>query len=347
MKFSAKQIADFLKGTVEGNPDVLVSDFSKIEEGKQGTLSFLSNSKYEPFLYTTEASAVLVNKDFQPNSPVKATLIKVEDAYKSLAMLLDMVEQSKPKKKGVDALAYVSPSAKVGENVYVAPFAYVGDNVELGNNVQIYPHTFVGDNVKLADATILYAGVKIYSNCIIGKKCIIHAGAVIGADGFGFAPENGVYKKIPQIGNVVIEDNVEIGANSTIDCATMGSTIIRKGVKIDNLVHLAHNVEVDENTAIAAQCGVAGSTKIGKNCVFAGQVGVVGHVKIADKSIFGAQAGVSHGVKEENQIWIGSPILPVRKFKRVTAVNNNILELRDTVFELQKELKALKEQLGK
>lgn len=347
MEFSAKQIADFLKGTIIGNPEVTVNNLSKIEEGQIGTLSFLSNPKYTDYIYSTKASIVLVNNTFEPTKPVETTLIKVEDAYKSLAFLLDLVEQSKPKKLGIDPLAYIAPTAKIGEMVYIGPFAYIGENAVIGDNARIYPHSFVGDNAKIGSKTTLFSGVKIYDNCLVGCDCILHSGCVIGSDGFGFAPNgDGTYNKVPQIGNVIIEDNVEIGANSTIDCATMGSTIIRKGAKLDNLVHLAHNVEIGENTAIAAQCGVSGSTKIGKNCVLAGQVGLAGHITIADGTIFGAQSGVASTIKTPNEIWMGSPAMPVARCRRVYATTRSLPELQASVLELQRELKKLQEKLN-
>jgi UDP-3-O-[3-hydroxymyristoyl] glucosamine N-acyltransferase len=346
MEFSAKQIAEFLKGTVIGNPEVLVTSLSKIEEGQPGTLSFLSNPKYTHYIYTTQASVVLVNKDFEPEKELQTTIIKVEDAYQSLALLLNMVEQSKPKKRGIHSLAFISPSATIGENVYIAPFVFIGENAVVGDNTQIYPHTFIGDNVKIGHNTKLYAGIKVYENCTIGNNCILHAGVVIGSDGFGFAPEkDGSYKKIPQIGNVIVEDDVEIGANSTLDSATMGSSILHKGVKIDNLVHLAHNVEVGNNTAMAAQCGVSGSTKIGKNCVFAGQVGLAGHITIADGTILGAQSGVASSVKKPNEIFLGSPIMPVVRTRKVYAITRSLPEMHATIIELQKEIKNLKETI--
>jgi len=344
MNFSAQQIAAFLKGTIIGNPEVTVSNLSKIEEGQPGSISFLSNPKYTEYIYTTKASIVLVNNNFEPKKPISATLIKVDDAYKSLALLLNLVEQNKEKKTGIDPLAFISKTATVGENVYIGPFAFIGENAIIGKNSLVYPSSFIGDNVKIGENTIIFSGVKIYENCIIGNNCILHAGAVIGSDGFGFAPiEDGSYDKIAQIGNVIIEDSVEIGANSTIDCATMGSTIIHNGCKIDNLVQIAHNVEIGENTAIAAQSGIAGSTKVGKNCIFAGQVGISGHLSIANGTRFGAQSGVSSSIKKENLTLLGTPIQDINKFKRSNAVYRNLPELQNIVTELQKEIKRLKE----
>lgn len=348
MEFTAQQIADFLQGEIVGDATVKVSSFSKIEEGKTGTLSFLSNPKYTHYLYQSEASIILVNKDLKPEHRVKSTLIKVENSYESLAKLLQLVEQSKPQKTGISKLSYVSEKAIIGENVYIAPFAYIDDYTEIGSNCSIESNVNIGQNVKMGENTHIYSGVNIANDCIIGKKCIIHSGVVIGADGFGFAPaEDGTYDKIPQIGNVILEDNVEIGANSTIDRATLGSTVIKRGVKIDNLVQVAHNVEIGENTVIAAQSGIAGSTKVGKNCVLAGQVGIAGHIEIADGCIFGAQTGVPNSVKEPKSIMQGYPAIPVGNFRRSTVVYKNLPELQKTVYELKKQLEELKKGLNK
>lgn len=278
MEFSAQQIAGFLNGTIEGDPNVKVSNFSKIEEGKPGTLTFLANLKYAHHIYNTEASIVLVNNDFKPEQPIRATLVKVENAYAALAMLLNLVEQSKSKKKGVDSTAFIAASATVSDDCYVGNFAYIGEGVKMGKNCMVYPHAYIGDHVTVGDNCVFYPHATVYENCIIGNNCILHAGSVVGADGFGFAPEGETYKKIPQLGNVIIEDDVEIGANTTIDRAVMDSTIIRRGVKLDNLVQIAHNVEVGENTVMAAQVGIAGSVKVGKHCMFGGQVGLAGHI---------------------------------------------------------------------
>lgn len=346
MEFSAQQIAEYLQGEIQGDTNVKVSSFSKIEEGKSGTLSFLSNPKYNHYLYDSEASIILVNKDFIPEKEVKATLIKVENAYESLAKLLYLVEQYKPKKVGVSQLAYISEKAKIGKNVYIAPFAFIGDNAEIANYASIDANAYIGDNSKIGENTSVHAGAVIEKECTVGNNCIIHSNVVIGADGFGFAPsEDGVYKKIPQIGNVIIEDNVEIGANTTIDRATLGSTIIRKGVKLDNLVQIAHNVEIGENTAIAALSGVAGSSKIGKRCILAGQVGVVGHLEIADGTILGAQAGVPNSVKEPNSVLLGSPAIPIGNFRRSIIVFKSLPELQKTVFDLQKQIEELKKTI--
>lgn len=338
MEFSAQQISDHLKGNVIGNPEVKVSGFSTIEDGKPGTLSFLSNPKYNHFIYETNASIVLVNKDFIPEKDVKTTLLQVENAYEALAMLLSWVEQMKPKKNGVSPQAFISPSAKIGANVYIAPFAYIGEGAEIGNYTSIEANCYIGDNATVGENSQLHAGVKVEKECEIGNNCIIHAGVVIGADGFGFAPtSDGSYRKIPQVGNVVIEDDVEIGANTTIDRATLGSTIIRQGVKLDNLVQIAHNVEVKKNTVIAAQSGVAGSTIIGENCVLAGQVGIAGHIEIADGCIFGAQTGVSNSIKEPKSVMQGYPAVPVSVFRRASVVYKNLPELQRVVHELQRK----------
>ncbi len=347
MEFTAQQIADFLRGDIQGNPLVKVSSFSKIEDGKPGTLSFLSNPKYSQYIYTCESSIVLVNKDFVPEHDVKPTLIKVEDAYQSLAILMSLVEQSKPQKTGISTLAFVSETAVVGDNAYIAPFVYVGDGVKIGSNVQIHAHCSIEDNAQLGDNVTLFAGVKVYKECMIGHNCIVHAGAVIGSDGFGFAPtEDGSYKKIPQMGNVIVENDVEIGANTTIDRATLGSTIIHKGVKLDNLIQIAHNVEIGENTVVASQTGISGSTKIGKRCILAGQVGIAGHLHIADGTIFGAQAGVPKSVTVPNQAFQGTPCVPMATFHRSSVVHKNLPELQKTIYSLQKQIQELENRIN-
>ncbi len=348
MEFTAQQIADYLKGEVQGDPAVKVHDFSKIEEGKPGTLSFLSNPKYNHYIYESNASVILVNKEFTPEKEVSATLIRVDNAYESLAQLLSLVEQFSPRKTGISPLAFISESASIGSNAYIAPYAYIGDNVKIGENAIIHSHVCIEENTQIGDNATIFSSVSIYKKCIIGNNCTIHSGAVIGGDGFGFAPtEDGSYKKIPQMGNVILEDNVDIGCNATIDRATLGSTIIRKGVKIDNLVQIAHNVEVGTNTVIASQSGVAGSTKIGKHCVLAGQVGISGHLHIADGSIFGAQTGVPNSIKTPNQAHQGYPAIPVGNFRRSTVVYKNLPDLQKTVFELQKKIKELEEKINR
>lgn len=337
MKFTAQQIADLLKGTVEGNPQIEVSGLSKIEEGKPGTLSFLANPKYEPYIYTTQASIVIVNKSFEAEKAVAATLVKVEDAYKSFASLLEIYNQIVNDKKGIEQPSYIDPSATVGKDVYIGAFAYIGKNSVIGNGVKIHPHCYVGDNVVIKDNTTLFAGCRIYSFCQIGEECNIHAGVIIGADGFGFAPnEQNNYKKVPQIGNVIIEDHVEVGAGTTIDRATLGSTIIRKGVKLDNLIQIAHNVEIGENTVIAAQTGVAGSTKIGKNCMIGGQVGIVGHLNIADGVKIAAQSGIGTSITTPGEIVQGSPAFNISDYKRTYVVFKKLPQLERKVNELEK-----------
>jgi len=346
MKFLASQIAALLNGTVEGNPNQEVWNVAKIEEGAPGMLSFLANPKYIPYVYETKSSVVIVNKDFVADKPIAATLIRVDDAYASFAKLLAFYDQMSQDKKGVSSLAFVSPSAKCGKDVYLGEFAFVGENVAIGNNVKIYPQAYIGDGCVIGDNTTVYAGVKLYRNTEVGQRCIIHAGAVIGADGFGFAPqEDGHYEKIPQVGNVVIDDDVEIGANTTIDRSTMGSTRVHKGVKLDNLVHLAHNVEVGENSALAAQVGVSGSTHLGRNCVVGGQTGFVGHLHIADGSKFGGQCGVMGSIKEKNQEFMGTPIQPLRQYLVSNARFRHIDEMARKIDELEKELEQLKSNL--
>jgi len=347
MEFTAQQIADFLGGEIQGNPSIKVSDFSKIEEGKPGTLSFLSNPKYSQYIYDSQASIILVNKDFLPEREVQSTLILVDDAYQSLAKLLTMVDQTKPKKTGISPLAYISTSAKIGENAYIAPFVYIGDNVTIGKNVSLHPHSCVEEGAKLGENVTLFSGVKIYYNCVLGNNCTLHSGSVIGSDGFGFAPsEDGSYKKIPQMGNVVLEDNIEIGANSVVDRATLGSTIIRQGVKIDNLVQIAHNVEVGMNTVIAAQTGISGSTKLGKQCILGGQVGIAGHLHIAEGTSFGAQTGVPNNIKVPNRAFQGYPAIPVMTFHRASVVYKNLPELQKTVYALEKKIQELENRIS-
>lgn len=346
MEFSAQQIADFIHGTVEGDPTVKVANFSKIEEGAPGTISFLANPKYSQFIYDSNASIILVNNDFAPEKEIKATLIRVENAYESLAMLMSLAQQAMQRKTGISDKAFISSTAEIGDGAYIEPFVYIGDGVKIGQNVSIYANANIGDNVKIGDNATIFAGVNIYQQCVIGNRCTLHAGSVVGSDGFGFAPsEDGDYKKIPQIGNVVLEDNVEIGANTTIDRATMGSTVIRKGVKIDNLVQIAHNVEIGENTVIASQTGISGSTKVGKQCMIAGQVGIAGHIQIADGTKFGAQSGVPNNIKQPGQTYMGYPAVPANLFHRVAVVQKNLPELYKTVYDLQRKLAQLEEKL--
>lgn len=342
MEFTAQQIADFLNGEIIGDSSVKVSDFAKIEEARPGTLSFLANPKYTHYAYESKASIILVNKDFEPDTTINATLIKVDNAYESLAKLLELKELQKVRRNGISELSYIAPTAEIGENVYIAPFVYVGENATIADNVSIDAHSYIGEKVKIGKNTQLHSGVKVEQECEIGNNCIIHAGTVIGADGFGFAPtEDGSYKKIMQVGNVIIQDDVEIGANVAIDRATMGSTIIHKGVKIDNLVQIAHNVEIGENTAIAGQSGIAGSTKIGKNCILAGQVGIAGHLEIADNCIFGAQTGVANSIKEPKSIMQGYPAIAVGTFRRASVVYKNLPDLQRQINEMQRQLDEL------
>ncbi|NDW18478.1 UDP-3-O-(3-hydroxymyristoyl)glucosamine N-acyltransferase [Dysgonomonas sp. 216] len=344
VSFTAKQIAEVLQGTIEGNPDVCVGNFSKIEDGKPGTITFLANPKYAHYIYTTQASIVLVNNDYVLENAVSSTIIRVPNAYAALASLLEMVDKiTNPKKKGIENNTFIAEDVVLGEEVYVGAFTYISSKAKISSSVQIYPQVYIGENVTIGENTILYPGVKIYPNCQIGKNCIIHAGAVIGSDGFGFAPENGVYKKIPQMGIVIIEDDVEIGANTTIDRAVMDATIIRKGVKLDNLIQVAHNVEVGENTAMAAQVGISGSTKVGKGCIIGGQVGLGGHINIGDNSSIGAQSGVISDVKEGSKV-IGSPPMPVREFFKSSAVFAKLPEVYRQVNQMQRDIDKLKEK---
>jgi UDP-3-O-[3-hydroxymyristoyl] glucosamine N-acyltransferase len=343
MEFTARQIAELLKGIVEGDSDVRVSRLSKIEEGEKGSLSFLSNPKYSPFLYTSRASVIIVNDDFAVEQPVNATLIRVKNAYESFVQLLEMYNQIQRDKKGIEQPSFISPTATLGENCYVGAFAYIGSNARIGKNVKIYPQVYIGDNVEVGDNTSLFAGVRIYSDCVIGKDCTLHTGTVVGADGFGFMPNSAnEYKKVSQIGNVIIEDMVEIGANTTIDRATLGSTIIRKGVKLDNLIQIAHNVEIGENTVIAAQTGVAGSTKIGKDCMIGGQVGIVGHISIADKVKIAAQSGIGSSIVNEGEIVQGSPAFNISDYKRTYVVFRKLPALEKKIQELEQTIADLK-----
>lgn len=338
MKFTAQQIAGILDGDIEGNPDVEVSKLSKIEEGIEGSLTFLANPKYKHFIYSTKASVTIVNKSFEPEKRLKTTLIKVDDAYKAFSKLLEYYNQIKLNKTGIEQPSFISESSTYGEQVYIGAFSYIGNNVEIGNNVKIFPNSYIGDNVKIGDNTIVFSGAKIYSDCIIGINCVINSGAIIGADGFGFAPdENGEYTKVPQIGNVILEDFVDIGAGTTIDRATLGSTIIRRGVKLDNQIQIAHNVEIGKNTVIAAQTGVAGSTKIGENCQIGGQVGIVGHISIGNNVKIQAQSGIGRNVKD-NEVLQGSPALTYGDYNKSYVHFKNLPHLVKTVNELEKKV---------
>jgi UDP-3-O-[3-hydroxymyristoyl] glucosamine N-acyltransferase len=346
IKFTARTVANFLKGEVIGNPDVEVSDVAKIEEAQSGQLAFLANPKYNKYLYETKASIVLVNKNLEIDGEVNATLIKVDDAYESFATLLDLYQQSKPVKEGIEKDCFISDTAKIGQNVYIGAFSYIDSGATVSNGTKIYPQVFIGENVKIGENTIIYPGVKIYSDCIIGANCVIHSGAVIGADGFGFVPnsENN-YKKIPQIGNVILEDYVEIGANTAVDRATMGSTIIRKGVKLDNLIQVAHNVEIGENTVMAAQIGIAGSAKIGRDCMFGGQAGIAGHLSIANGVKLGAQCGVNSSITTENATLIGSPAMDFKDYMKSYVLFRNFSKIHQQVNALQRELNELKKNI--
>lgn len=338
MKFTAEQIAGILEGEVVGNPMAEVFRLSKIEEGAEGSLTFLSNPKYLNYIYSTKASVTIVNDTFVPESPLTTTLIKVQDAYAAFSKLLEFYNQVKLNKSGIEQPSFLSQSVKYGDNLYLGSFSYVGQNVVLGENVKIYPNCFIGDNVVIGDNVLLFAGAKIYSETVIGNNCTIHSGAIIGADGFGFAPNpDGTYTKIPQIGNVIIEDNVDIGSCTTIDRATMGSTIIRKGVKLDNQIQIAHNVEIGENTVIAAQTGVAGSTKIGKNGMIGGQVGISGHLNIGNNVRIQAQSGVGRNIKD-NEILQGSPTFGYNDFSKSYVHFKNLPKIVAEIEELKKQI---------
>lgn len=337
MKFTAEQIAGILEGVVVGNPTAEVYKLAKIEEGTEGSLTFLANPKYLNHIYTTQATITIVNNTFEPEQELTTTLIKVEDAYKSFSKLLEYYNQVKLMKSGIEQPSVISANVTYGENLYLGSFCYIGANVKIGNNVKIYPNSFVGDNVIIGDDTILFAGVRVYSETEIGKKCVIHSGSIIGSDGFGFVPnEEGVYNKVPQIGNVVIEDNVDIGACTTIDRATLGSTIIRKGVKLDNQIQIAHNVEIGENTVIASQTGVAGSTKIGKNCMIGGQVGIVGHITIGNNVKIQAQSGVGRNVKDGETIQ-GSPAFNYSDYSKSYVVFKNLPKIVKDIEDIKRE----------
>ncbi len=343
MEFSAKQIAQFIQGEIEGDENALVHTFAKIEEGVPGAISFLANPKYTHYIYNTKSSIVLVDESLDIEHPVKATIIRVKNARDCVAKLLQLYESTKPKKHGVAPLAFISPKAKIGNDCYIGAFAYIADGVEIGDGCQIYPNVAIMENVKIGNNCILYPNVSIYHDCHLGNNIVIHSGTVIGADGFGFAPnqETGQFDKIPQIGIVTIEDDVEIGANSCVDRSTMGSTIIRKGVKLDNLVQIAHNTDIGENTVMSAQVGVAGSTKVGQWCMFGGQVGVSGHISIGDRVLLGAQSGVPGSIKS-NQTLIGTPPMPQMAFFKSQALLRKLPEIYKQLNDLQKEVDKLK-----
>lgn len=341
MEFSAKQIAQFVQGVIEGDENATVNTFAKIEDGKPGAISFLSNPKYTHYIYDTESSIVLVDKSVELEKPTKATLIKVDNAYECVAKLLQLYESMKPKKTGIDSLAFISPSAKIGENVYIGAFAYIGDNVVIGDGCQIYPNVVICENAKVGNDCLFYPNVTIYHDCHVGNRVTLHAGSVVGSDGFGFAPSENGYDKIPQIGIVTIEDDVEIGANTCIDRSTMGSTHVRKGVKLDNLVQIAHNTDIGANTVMSAQVGIAGSTKVGQWCMFGGQVGIAGHITIGNKVFLGAQSGVPSSLKD-NQTLIGTPPMEKLPYFKSQAIFQKLPDLYKQIQKLQKEVDELK-----
>lgn len=338
MKFTAQQIAEILEGDVVGNAEVEVSKLSKIEEGQEGTLTFLANPKYTPYIYSTKASIAIVNKTFNPEYDIETTLIKVDDAYAAFSKVLEYYNLVKLNKSGIEQPSFLAESSKYGENIYIGAFSYLGENVILGDNVKIFPNVYIGDNVTIGNNTIVFAGCKIYSETLIGNHCVINSGAIIGADGFGFSPnENGEYTKVPQTGNVILEDFVDIGAATTIDRATLGSTIIRRGVKLDNQIQIAHNVEIGKNTVIAAQTGIAGSTKIGENCQIGGQVGIVGHISIGNNVKIQAQSGISRNVKDD-EVLQGSPALGYGDFNKSYVHFKNLPKIVKHINDLEKKL---------
>lgn len=345
MEFTINQVAAMLGGEVKGNGNEKISMLAKIQDGKKGQIAFLSNPKYEQYIYTTQASAVIVKKDFTPKKEISTSLILVDDPYISFTALLEEYHKLISfQKSGIEQPSFIGENSTVGNGVYRGAFSYVGNNVTIGNNVKIYPHTYIGDDVVIGDNTVLHANVKLYSGTRLGSHCVVHSGAVIGSDGFGFAPqENGTYKAIPQLGNVILEDHVVIGANTVIDCATLfgDATLIRQGVKLDNLIQVAHNVEVGRNTVIAAQTGVSGSTKIGENCVIAGQVGIAGHLTIANNTSFGAQAGIGKSVAKEGEKLMGSPVFDVKEYYKSYAIFKRLPDLNYRLCELEKKVELL------
>ncbi len=340
MKFTANQIAGILEGTVEGNSETEVHKLAKIEEGTSGALTFLANPKYTQYIYTTEASIVIVNNNFEAEQPVNATLIRVEDAYKSFSKLLEYYNMIKLNKEGVEQPSFIASSASYGEKVYIGAFTYIAEGVKIGNNVKIFPNAYVGENVTIGNDVVIFAGAKVYSDCVISDRCVIHSGAIVGADGFGFTPnEKGEYQKVPQIGNVIIEEDVDVGAGTTIDRATLGSTIIRKGVKLDNQIQIAHNVEIGAHTAIAAQTGVAGSTKIGKHCLIGGQVGVAGHLNIGDRVKIQAQSGIGRNIKDGEAIQ-GSPAFGYTDWNKSYVHFKNLPKIVNRINTLEKQINS-------
>jgi len=346
MEFTVNQIAGLIQGTVEGDGNIRIRNVAKIQEGDGESIAFLANLKYENFIYTTQAAAVLVANDFVPKEKITATLIRVADPYLAFGNLLAQYQQFVlAAKTGIEQPSFVHQSAQVGENVFIGAFAYISQGAKIGNNVKIYPHVYVGDGASIDEDTVIYAGAKIYHQTVIGKRCVIHAGAVLGSDGFGFAPQaDGSFKAIPQVGNVVLEDDVCIGANTTIDCATMGSTVLEKGVKLDNLIQIAHNVRVGKNTVIAALTGISGSTEIGEQCIVAGQVGIVGHIKIANKTTVGAQAGVSKSINETGTTVLGAPATDIREMKKQFIMIRRLPDLYERIKILEEHLGEKKSQ---
>lgn len=345
MTFTAQQIAALIQGTIEGNPEAEIKTFAKIEEGFPGALSFLANLKYEDFLYNCESSAVIVGEDLELQKEVKTTLIRVPNAYAAFAVLLQKYEEMKPRKTGREEPIFIGDNTQIEEGEFIGAFVRIGKNVKIGKNVSIHPNVVIGDHIQIGDNSILYPNVVVYDGCKIGKNVTIHSSTVVGSDGFGFAPNSeGQYNKIPQIGNVVIEDHVEIGANCTLDRATMGSTIIRKGVKLDNFIQVAHNVEIGDNTVIASQSGIAGSTKIGKNCMIGGQVGIIGHLTIADGVKIAAQSGIGKSIKKENSIWQGSPAFDVSSYQRSLVGFRNLPKIQEKINNLEKQISKLSNQ---
>ena len=345
MQFTAHQIKNLLNGTIEGDPEVTVNQLAKIEEAEAGSLSFLANLRYEQHLYTTNASIVIINKDFVLAQPVKSTLIRVDNAYSAFSVLLEKYNSIRLDKSGIETPSFIHPTAKIGKNVYIGAFAYIEANVTIGDNCKIYPHVYIGDNTQLGDDCTLFSGVKIYHDCIIGDRVMIHASTVIGSDGFGFAPQpDGSYTKVSQIGNVIIENDVEIGSNTSIDRATMGSTIIRQGAKLDNLIQLAHNVEIGKNTVIASQTGISGSSKIGSGCILGGQVGIVGHVQVANNSQIQAQSGINSSLKEENKKWAGTPANLYINYMRAQVVLQRLPQLEKEIEKLQDKLNSINQE---
>ena len=342
MEFSAQQIAGLVGGTIEGNHAIKVNDFAKIEEGRPGCISFLANMKYAHYLYETESSIVLINKDFQLEGETKATLIRVENAYETVAKLLTLAESMKPRKKGIDSLAFIDPTATIGKDCYIGPFVAIGPGVVIGDEVVLHPHVTIGENASVGNHTEIYSNAVIYHDCKVGQNCILHAGCVIGADGFGFAPTPDGYEKIPQIGIVTIEDNVEIGANTCVDRSTMGSTYVRKGVKLDNLIQIAHNDDIGSHTVMSAQVGVAGSTKIGEWCMFGGQAGIANHLSVANRTQTGAKTGIYNTIKKEGTILQGMPAIDYNNFWRSSVVFKKLPDLYRQINQLQKELDELK-----